>query len=128
MKENTEKWLRFANENIMAARLLLAGKYYNTCLQNLQQTIEKAMKAIIVEHALFFKKSHSILKINKILEEAGIHIDLSDEDCNLLDSIYLPSRYPIGSALPDFEPTEEICLHCLDIAENILSQVNKLLQ
>lgn len=37
-----------------------------------------------------------------------IKIDLTEDECDFLNSIYLPSKYPIGSALPDYDPEIEI--------------------
>ena len=34
-------------------------------------------------------------------------------------SIYLPSKYPLGAVLPDFEPDMEICEQCMAIAERV---------
>lgn len=45
-------------------------------------------------------------------------------------SAYLPSKYPLGGALPDFEPNDEICRKTLTIAErvrnSILPYINRL--
>jgi len=38
-----------------------------------------------------------------------------------MDSVYLPSKYPLGSALPRFEPDEAITRQCLDIAERVVT-------
>ena len=40
-----------------------------------------------------------------------------DDECDLLDSVYLPSKYPLGSVLPRFDPDEEAARQCLAIAE-----------
>jgi len=45
-----------------------------------------------------------------------VEAPLADEDCDLLDSIYLPSKYPVGSALPNFDPDESITGRCLELA------------
>ena len=47
------------------------------------------------------------------------------DECDLLDSIYLPSKYPLGGVLPDFEPDMEICTQCMAIAERINASVEK---
>jgi len=52
---------------------------------------------------------------------------LTDEECELLDSIYLPSKYPLGSALPASEPDADICRKCTKIAENVLQNVDRFL-
>lgn len=59
--------------------------------------------------------------------EQGVAIELSDDDCDLLDSIYLPSKYPLGTVLPDFNPDEDTCRECLAIVKRIESSVKNYL-
>jgi len=35
---------------------------------------------------------------------------------DMLDSIYISSKYPAGNALPDFAPDEPVCQKCIEIA------------
>jgi hypothetical protein len=35
MKDETQIWLRYADENIQSARILLENNLFNPCLQNL---------------------------------------------------------------------------------------------
>ncbi len=110
MNDETQQWLRYADENLRSAQLLLAHSLFNPCLQNAQQAVEKSLKAALIEHAIPLRRTHSINELTKMLAESGMTIDVTEEDCDLLDSIYIPSKYPLGSALPNFEPDEEICL------------------
>ena len=48
---------------------------------------------------------------------------MSDEDCDLLDTIYVPSKYPMGSVLPDFNPDREIGLQCVEMAGRVRAAV-----
>jgi HEPN domain-containing protein len=41
MKDETAKWIEYAEENLDSAKLLLKDGYLNTGLQNIQQSIEK---------------------------------------------------------------------------------------
>lgn len=41
MKDETRVWLRYAEENQEAARLLLEQKLYNPCLQNIKLNSKK---------------------------------------------------------------------------------------
>ena len=123
MKDETRVWLKYADENLIAARLLLKQNLYNPCLQNVQQCIEKGLKALLLEKAHRYRKTHSITELVHLLVEDGIKIRLKEEDCDLLDAIYLPSEYPLGSVLPDFDPDDELCKHCLVLAEAVLEQV-----
>jgi len=47
MKDETKKWLDYADENLRSAKLLLDNKLFNPCLQNVQQAVEKMLKAIL---------------------------------------------------------------------------------
>src|SRR5215831_9963467 len=104
MKDETNRWLRYAKENLRSARLLLENSLLNPCLQNTQQAVEKLLKALLIENAILLKRTHSINELVGILAERGIATGLTEDECDLLDSIYIPSRYPLGSALPDFDP------------------------
>ena len=126
MKDETSAWLIYAEENLKAARLLLEQGLYNPCLQNMQQSIEKALKALLLEKIHSQRKTHSITELVHLLAEQGIDTNLSEEDCDLLDSIYLPSKYPLGGVLPDFEPDADLCQRCVMLAEDVVNEVRKL--
>jgi HEPN domain-containing protein len=127
MKDESRAWIVFAQENLTSARILYSSHLYNPCLQNIQQAIEKALKAIIIEKSLRFSKTHNILELKQVLSDADISIDLSDDECDFLDAIYLPSKYPLSGVLPDFNPNEQICLDGLKIAERVLKSMKKVL-
>jgi len=119
MKDETKQWLEYADENLKSAKVLLDNKLFNPCLQNAQQAVEKMLKAVLVEFSIKFKKTHSTNELVMMLAENHLDINLAEEDRELLDSIYLPSKYPLGGILPDFEPDEEICNNCIAIAERV---------
>jgi HEPN domain-containing protein len=127
MKDETLQWLKFAEENLQSAKVLLESKLYNPCLQNAQQAVEKMLKAVLVERAIKFKKTHSIGELTQLLAKNKIIVDLAIEDRELLDSIYLPSKYPLGSVLPNFEPDKNICRRSIEIAEKLESSVAQIL-
>ena len=89
--------------------------------------MKKALKALLIEHSIKFFKTHSISELKYTLEKNGIIIEIKDEECELLDSIYLPSKYPILSVLPDFIPDREICQTGINIAKKIIQSVENLL-
>lgn len=128
MKDETKLWLDFSKENLKSAHILLKSELYNPSLQNIQQSIEKALKAVFVEKALKFKKTPSITVLNNILIQKGMDIELKEEDCEFIDTIYLPSKYPISQVLPDYEPNEEICQKGIKIAESVLKSVQDILK
>jgi len=127
MNDETKRWLVYAQENLASARVLLDSELYNPCLQNVQQAVEKMLKAVLVESREKLKKTHSINELTRTLADKGFDVSISEDDIDLLDSIYLPSKYPLGSALPGFEPDEPLCRRCLGIAEHVRDSVAVLL-
>jgi hypothetical protein len=57
----------------------------------------------------------------------GISVNINDDEQDLLDSIYIPSKYPIYSALPDAMPEPGICEEALKIVEKVKVSINRIL-
>jgi len=127
MKDETKKWLEYADENLRSSKLLLDSELFNPCLQNVQQAVEKMLKALLMESTKKIKKTHSMNELVNILDKHGLNVDMTEDDCDLLDSIYLPSKYPLGSILPDFEPDLQTCRKCVALAERVWDSVTSLL-
>jgi HEPN domain-containing protein len=127
MKKDTEIWLTYAEENLRSSEVLLNSSLFNPCLQNAQQAVEKFLKAVLVENSVNLFKTHSIRELAVKLANMGIDSFISEDDTDLLDSIYLPSKYPLSSVLPHYMPDEDICRHCLMIAQHVRSDVLQLL-
>ena len=126
MKEETKNWLTYSEENLEAAKILIESELYNPCLQNIQQAIEKALKSLFIEKSIPFKKTHNIMELKTILENHNILIELTDDECDFLDSIYLPSKYPLGSALPYFYPDIKICKSSITLGEKVIKEIKLL--
>ena len=47
MKDETKRWLYFAEENLRSAKILLESSIFNPTLQNVQQAVEKMLKAAL---------------------------------------------------------------------------------
>ena len=127
MKDQTKKWLEYADENLRSAKVLLENKLFNPCLQNVQQAIEKTLKAVLSESGLKIKRTHSVNELVTILAENGMKVNIEEDECDLIDSIYLPSKYPVGGVLPDFEPDMQICVQCLAVAKRVRDSASGLL-
>ena len=128
MQEETKSWLAYSEENLEAAKVLLGSKSSNPCLHSIQQSIEKALKSLFIEKEFPFKKTHNILELKTILGRNGISLGLTEDECDFLDSIYLPTKYPLGSALPSFYPDEKICKDSILLAERVITEVKNILK
>lgn len=127
MNDDAKRWLAYAKENLASAKVLLDSELYNPCLQNVQQAVEKMLKAVLVESRKKLRKTHSINELVAALADKGLSVSVTEDEIDVLDSIYLPSKYPLGNALPDFEPDEALCRQCLGIAERVRDRVSDLL-
>ena len=127
MKNETRIWISYANENLDVARLALEHGHLNSSLQNIQQAVEKYLKAVIVEKDLEFRRTHSIRELVGILTDQGIRVNISDDEMDLMDAVYLPSKYPIYSVLPHALPEPEICRDALNFVEKVQASVSGIL-
>jgi HEPN domain-containing protein len=125
MSGESTQWFVYADENLAVARLALEGGYFNACLQNVQQAVEKYLKAALLAKGSGFQKTHSIETLNRQLLDSGVQTGLLEEDCDLLDTIYVPSKYPMGSVLPDFNPDYETGSLCVEFAERVRHAVQQ---
>ena len=128
MKDETRLWLEYANENLASAEVLLQSHLYNPSLQNSQQAIEKFLKACFVDKGIKLQKTHTIFLLLEQLKSLGFHFTISDDDVDLIDSIYLASKYPFGSVLPDFNPDEHMCRKCVNIAKAVHDDIENCLK
>jgi len=126
MKDETRMWLVYAQENLTSASILLESRLYNPCLQNVQQAVEKSLKACLVEQGQKIRKTHSINELIALLSALNCDVGIDEVDCDLLDTIYLPSKYPLGNILPDFSADYELCQQCLVIAKKVVEKVASL--
>jgi HEPN domain-containing protein len=120
MSDEAQVWLQYARENLQVAEMTLPAGLLNPCLQTAQQTIEKALKAILVSRGVPVKRTHSIRDLSHDVHGLGCQTGLTEEDCELLDSIYVSSKYPLDSVLPDSPPDVAISRRCLMLARQVL--------
>jgi HEPN domain-containing protein len=127
MKDETQFWLDFAQQDDQSAHVLFGNQLYKPCLFHIQQSIEKWLKSITVEREFEFLRTHSIQGLINILVKNGIPVEIDADDIDLIDSIYMPVRYPLGNSLPDFEPDQEMCEQCFRIASSIKNWTYRIL-
>ncbi len=126
MKDGTKSWIAFADRDLEAAKSLLENEYVaNIVLFHCQQCIEKCLKAILEEHEIQVPKIHSVVRLFGIITEnieLGYKID--ENSLNLVDDIYIDTRYPSGlGLLPTGFPSKEEAAEVLKIAKDIYAKV-----
>lgn len=119
MKDETRIWITYADENLEVSALTLEHGHLNACLQNAQQAVEKYLKAVIIERDLPFLRTHSVRELVRILVDQEIIPGISEDEMDLMDAIYIPSKYPVYSALPRAMPDAAICHEALNVARRV---------
>ena len=88
------------------------------------------MKALLEEKNIPVPRIHSVIKLNSLVtEEAGISLRLDEDELDLVDAVYIDTRYPsgLGLLLSGF-PTREDARDILRIAEKVYKETSKQLK
>jgi HEPN domain-containing protein/predicted nucleotidyltransferase len=116
MVNHVNEWLRQSNEELLTAQYLLKGNFYRSACYHAKQSIEKVLKARLIEKGWDLEKTHSIRRLLAIAEEYNIQITFNNEDITFIDGIYR-GRYPMDTGLlPQGEPNAEDAERAVRIA------------
>jgi HEPN domain-containing protein len=97
-----ERWLEQAQADLKWTRHLKAeGAYYLVCFLA-QQAAEKALKAFLYAQGEELVVGHSVRQLCQRAAEYDARFQEHLDDWAILDSYYIPTRYPNG--LPDDIP------------------------
>ena len=122
MKKGTKEWLDFADRDLEAARILAESEYVsNAVLFHCQQCVEKWLKALLEESGIPVPHIHNVVKLHSLLKESSSEsFPMTEDDLDLVDAVYIDTRYPSGiGLLPSGFPTKEDAQELLKIAEAI---------
>lgn len=128
MKKGTKAWMDFAHRDLESSRLLVDSEYVsNVVLFHAQQSVEKCLKALLEENGVLVPHIHSVVKLHSLVtEEAGILLTLDEDELDLVDAVYIDTRYPSGlGLLPSGFPTKEDAREILGIAEKVYKEISK---
>ncbi len=125
MKQSAEAWMEFARRDYSAAHKLLNDEYHaNIVLFLCQQTIEKILKAILDENGERVPRIHNTKELYRLVRNF-VAFDIEFDFFELIDSIYIESRYPATMGLlPSGFPTEKQALDIYKQTENVFNMVS----
>lgn len=88
-------WLSFATDDLAAAHLLLANNDLPPRLScfHAQQAAEKAIKALLVQGGIAFRRTHDLVVLAAILPE-NLRDRIARVDLQLLQQWAVDARYP----------------------------------
>lgn len=109
------EWAEYAEEDFAMAKSALRRKKPLTtasCFHS-QQCAEKYLKAMLVMKEKEFPKTHDLIILDRLCNEAGIFTGFTKEDLGRLSGYAVHTRYP-GN-----QPTPDDAKEALEISEGI---------
>ena len=97
-REEAERWLNQAENDLGFARLALRERYFNQVCFISQQAAEKAVKAIVYGSGERLVRGHSIVELVDRFADRVPELEDLRARGGLLDRHYIASRYPNGVA------------------------------
>ena len=125
--KEAKRWIEQAEEDFTSAEILFKNRrYYLVCFLS-QQIVEKALKAVIYNDGEDLVLGHSVKNLIERVSEINTKFNPLKAKLPLLDSYYIPTRYPNG--LPDGIPadvfTQEAAKNALELAKITIEIVQK---
>ena len=122
MKEETERWLKQSKRDLISAKNSLNSKDYYVSVFMSQQSVEKALKAFLIEKHKQLIKIHDVI----ILGRKANLPEILQKKCKLFSGTYIESRYgDISEELPYEKFTLQISQELITIANEVLLWVEK---
>lgn len=93
-----EEWLKKADDDFRFAEANLKGRseFYAQICFHFQQAAEKYLKAYIIGKGLAFDKVHNLVHLLKTCSTFEPAFAALKEDCILLNTAYIETRYPVS--------------------------------
>ena len=126
-QEKIEYWLEIAEYDLKSAKAMQkVGQYLHVGFM-CQQTLEKALKAVIAKTGAFPPKTHDLLRLAELADIARL---LSKEQEQLLDDIYplnTEGRYPSYKTAIARTLNKRICREYINQTEAMLKWIKETL-
>ena len=121
MKKLTEDWITFADKDLQAAEVIIKEDFplTNIVVFLCQQTIEKYLKAFLVENDIPIIKTHDLVQLNEMVQKIK-NLDINENKLDIINVIYVESRYPSELGLmPDGMPANKQAKEFIEFAKEI---------
>ena len=117
MGKEIQNWLDQANDDFDGAKFNFDGKKYYIAAFLCQQSVEKALKALLIKKTGKFPKIHDLTRLARLCN-APQHII---EFCAKINPAYTATRYPDAPK----KYTKEECKQIAEYCDNALKWVKK---
>ncbi|HNW25833.1 MAG TPA: HEPN domain-containing protein [Candidatus Gastranaerophilaceae bacterium] len=111
-----KEWLKRALSNLNLGKSLAKGVNFEDLCFNFQQSVEKALKAILIKNKINVPRTHSISELINLLKSNSINIpDELEKTAPSLHIYAVDTRYPDNYFLVDEDDYKE----ALEIAQKV---------
>ena len=121
-KEEVKRWLQLAKDDLKSAQVNFQSKQYYVCVFLCQQSVEKALKSLLI------KKTGTLIKIHDLVI-LGKKVGLPEyllEKCDKLNTVYIDTRYgDVGGELPSKKFTKPVSQEFLKMGKEIVKWLKK---
>ena len=121
--ESPLAWLQRARSDLALSRAALdsPGVLLEDACLHAQQCAEKAFKALLVQRAIAFPRTHVLETLADLLKAAGVDLPSEVDEALTLTQYAVQTRYP-----GEWEPvTDEEALSAIDTAAQVLAWVER---
>jgi HEPN domain-containing protein len=94
MNDRVKKFIYFAKEDMVSAKILFKEGIYNQACFHCQQAAEKILKSFVKSKKGLVPRIHNLTELLKICTEFEPGFGAIKEDCRYLERFYIPTRYP----------------------------------
>ena len=128
MNESVKYWIGVAKNDLDVARTMLTGKHYLYVGFMCQQSIEKALKAVIARDCAEGEIPPKIHDLSKLAKKGNIYTLMSEEQKDLLDELFpmnIEARYPEYKEQIAKELSADTCKNLIARTEEMLCWIKE---
>ena len=127
MLEIYKEWLKAANDDLILLDDIIDNQHITNLIAfHSQQAVEKTLKAYLEAKGDKVPKIH---KIQTLIDRVELDFSQDDELIQLLDTLYIESRYPGDMGLlPYGKPTIEDAKEFYEFAKGVFDKVCEVLE
>ncbi len=126
MRKATDSWIKEAKDEFDSAIILYEHEKYRGACYHSQQSVEKGLKALILEKGKKPERIHDIVELLNEVKAQGWDVDLTMDDAVYLNSVY-KGRYPTEEGLlPHGEPSRVDAERAVSAAREFVKNLSDL--
>jgi HEPN domain-containing protein len=130
MKASTRQWLELAKADLKSCENNLLDDSLSSIIAfHSQQAVEKAFKALLEENGMPVPKVHNLTRLHS-LTEPFLREDINLSELDLLDDVYVSSRYPVDLGMtsmgkPSLSESKELYEIAKKIYQILITTIDK---